>query len=253
MSGGVRHRGNRALRHAEQHEAFDLVIVDDRIEIVDPHIDVGQITVAEVAFGQAAAARVVADESEPIAEGPDPMPPHRTVPVLVDVGHPVRHLDHRRSRADRRDGEFGPVARAHEAHRLLAIRGLTTHDRRRNCRHHLDIGDHLDPTAVDGADVALRCAVVADRRTGGSDTRGQRAVGHEAITPDGVEDLRARHHTISMFEQIGEYLEHLRLDGYARAIDAQLVRGRIELDPVESVSHRTSIPRGDSRRPPQQH
>ena len=75
----------------------------------------------------------------------------------------------------------------------------------------LDRAQELVAAAVDGADHPLGPAVVADRPAGRLDPAGQRRVGHEAAAPDLVQQLGPGDDPVAVADQVGEDLEHLRL------------------------------------------
>ena len=56
--------------------------------------------VGDVPVRQPAPALVVADQAPAVGEALQPVAPHRALPVVVEVGHPVGRLDERRARAD---------------------------------------------------------------------------------------------------------------------------------------------------------
>ena len=76
-----------ALRDAEQRELVELGGVDHRLQIGDQQVE---RRVSGLAVRQPAAARVVAMEAIARAQLVEPGAPDRGLPVLLDVGQPVR-------------------------------------------------------------------------------------------------------------------------------------------------------------------
>src|SRR5262249_41411976 len=96
---GHAHRG--PLRNAEQGERrLDPGRVHDRLQVLHPILE-GHV--AHGAVRHPASALVVAQEPEVPGEEADPMPPDRALPLVFEVGQPVRGLDHNGAGA-----RFGP-------------------------------------------------------------------------------------------------------------------------------------------------
>jgi hypothetical protein len=95
---------------------------------------------------------------------------------------------------------------------------------------------------VDGADHPLGAAAVADRLAGRLDPAGQRRVGHEAAAPDLVQQLGPGDDPVAVADQVGEDLEHLRLQVAGDAAAAQLVALVVELAVTEPVDHPARLP-----------
>jgi hypothetical protein len=76
-----------------------------------------------------------------------------------------------------------------------------------------DIGDELVATPVHRADHRLGPAVVTERLTRRLDPAGQRRLGHESIAPDLVEQLLFADEPVVVLSEVGDHVEHLRLDG----------------------------------------
>jgi hypothetical protein len=106
----------RALRYAEQCEAFDAGGVDHALEIADPVVDRESL---HLAIGQPAAALVVTHDRMARAKAAQPMPPNRASPVMLEMGEPVGRLDDRRTLAVHGVGEAHAVRRCAEPDALL--------------------------------------------------------------------------------------------------------------------------------------
>src|SRR6185503_173894 len=107
MLDGVRHADWSTLRNAEQREWLaDLSRIDDRFQILDPALK-RQIT--DIQIGHSAAALVITNVAEIVAEKSYPMPPDRTLPFILEMRQPVRGLDHHRSRTRLRPGELDAI------------------------------------------------------------------------------------------------------------------------------------------------
>jgi Carbon-nitrogen hydrolase len=137
--------------------------------------DAGHIHATVVPVGQSTAPLVVAHQREPAGELDQPVPPHRALPVVIEVAEPIRHL-HQRGAIPHRG-----VRQSH------TVRGSTEPDlllRRPSARHHVrsagaffgfrDLTDELISATVHSPDQPLAAAVVADRPAGGLDPAGQR-------------------------------------------------------------------------------
>src|SRR5437588_2908378 len=98
---------HRALRDAEEGEGrLRLGGVDDLLEVVDPARG-RQLTGLPVAH--AAAALVVADEAKVLSEELDPVSPHRTFPIVLEMSKPGSGFDERRPAARLGPGELHAV------------------------------------------------------------------------------------------------------------------------------------------------
>jgi hypothetical protein len=71
--------------------------------------------------------------------------------------------------------------------------------------------DELVAASVGGADEPLAAPVVPDRLACRLYPAGQRRLAHEAIAPDGIEQLLLGHDSSPFPDQHGEQVEHLRL------------------------------------------
>ncbi len=98
-------------------------------------------------------------------------------------------------------------------------------------------GEELVAAAVDGADQPLLTPAVADRPAGRLDPAGQGRVAHEPAPPDLVQQLGPWHHPVAVADQVGQDLEHLRLQVAGDAAAAQLVAPVVELAVAEAVDH----------------
>src|SRR5205823_6453498 len=93
MAGGVRHARRSALRDAEEGDGLgDAGGVDDRLEIVGPSLE---REVRRAPISHAASALVVAHVVEMIGEEAEPVVPHRTLPIELQMRQPVGRLDQR--------------------------------------------------------------------------------------------------------------------------------------------------------------
>ncbi len=88
----VRKCGCSILRHSYQGKSIRTNRVRDCLEIGDDCLD-GYLV--NIAIGQPATTRVVADQSVSFAEGFAPAGKGQRAPFLFDVGQPVRNLDNR--------------------------------------------------------------------------------------------------------------------------------------------------------------
>ena len=93
-----------------------------------------------------------------------------------------------------------------------------------------------------GADEALAAAVVPDRLTGRLDPAGERRLAHEAIAPDGIEQLLLGHDPVSFPDQHGEQVEHLRLNRPQAPGPAQLEPVEIKFAVAEDEDQESSLP-----------
>ena len=66
--------------------------------------------------------------------------------------------------------------------------------------------------AMHRPDDQLLATVVTDSLADRFDPSGQRRLTHESVTPDRVEQLLFAHHRAAVLDEIGEHVEHLRLD-----------------------------------------
>src|SRR5204862_1693434 len=80
-----------------------------RLQILDPSLE---REVADIPVGHPAPSFIVAHEAEVIAEEADPVPPDRTLPFVLEVGHPVRSLDQHGPRTRLSPGELDSVRSA---------------------------------------------------------------------------------------------------------------------------------------------
>lgn len=207
MAGGVGHRHRPALGHSHEREALEPERFDDGFQIGHPGVE-GEI--ADLPVGKPAAAFVVPDEGVATRQVAHPVPPHRALNVVAEVGHPVGGPDQRWPFAGDRVRQPDPVGGAAERDVLTRRRHLGRRSLRGFVRR--DSRDELIAAAAHRADVALRLAVVAERPTGGLDPAGQRGLSDEPPTPHGVEQLFFADEPVVVGDEVGQYVEHLRLD-----------------------------------------
>ena len=112
----VRHGDRRSLGHAEQRESLQAHRIDDRFEVADPHL--GR-RIADVRVREPAASLVVADDRVPFAEPLEPVPPHRALPVELEMTEPGRDPDQRRAAPVHGVRQAHAVRGRAEAHMLL--------------------------------------------------------------------------------------------------------------------------------------
>jgi hypothetical protein len=74
------------------------------------------------------------------------------------------------------------------------------------------LADEPVAAAVDGADVALGAAIVAECLAGGLDAGGQRRLGDEPAAPHLVEELVLGDDPVGVADEVNEDLEHLRFE-----------------------------------------
>ena len=106
-----------------------------------------------------------------------------------------------------------------------------------------DVGDEAVAAAVHGADDPLGGAVVADGLAGGLDPAGERRLADEPVAPHLVEQLGLGHHPVAVRDEVGEHVEHLRLD-----VDASLARwsSKRPRSTAQSAKRTTSVTRSFS-------
>ena len=98
----------------------------------------------------------------------------------------------------------------------------------------VDVADEAEAALVQRADQRLLVAVVADRAPRRADARIQRRVGDQPSLPHRVEQLVLADDPVAMPHQIGEHVEHLRLDRHGRAGVPQLLPHQIDLVRAEA-------------------
>jgi hypothetical protein len=99
------------------------------------------------------------------------------------------------------------------------------------------VRDDAEADAVDGLDHALRAAVVANGLPSVLDAAVERRGRDVAMPPDAVEQLVLGDEPVAAGEEMGEHVEHLRLDAYGLAGSAELVEPSVELEVAEGVDH----------------
>src|SRR3989442_10184260 len=92
MPDGVRNADRAALRQAHQYEPFKSERIDDRLQVVDPHIE--RKVIADP-VGQATSSFVVSDISMEPRKFLDPMPPDRAFQIELNMAQPIRRPNER--------------------------------------------------------------------------------------------------------------------------------------------------------------
>ena len=102
----------------------------------------------------------------------------------------------------------------------------------------VDDGSH-EPVAaaVDRLDEGLALAVVPDGAANGLDPARERRLAHEAVAPDGVEQLFLADRAVVMADEVAEDVEDLGLERHRHAGAAQLERLLVELVFPEPPGH----------------
>ena len=143
-----------------------------------------------------------------------PVPPHRALDVVAEVGHPVGGPHQRRTLPCHRVGQPHTVGRPAERDVLARRRRLLGRFRRGGDGRRVggDGADELVSAAAHRPDVALRLAVVAERAAGRLDPAGQRRLADESPAPHRVEQLLLGDEPVVVADQLGQDVEHLRFD-----------------------------------------
>ena len=118
----VRDRRRPALRHGHQREPVQPGVVDDRLEVRDACLEP---EVLDVPVGQPVPALVVADDGGDLAEVGEEVPPHRALPVVLEVAQPAGGDHERRPGPVPRVGDARAVGRPAEP-QLLRWRPRST-------------------------------------------------------------------------------------------------------------------------------
>ena len=192
-------------------------------------------------IGQAATALVVAHEGVVASQADEPVPPHRALPVVVEMGDPVCGAHQRRARPDRCVGQPGAICGAAETD-LLAKVGRHWKRRPLCCCGLLDGCDEAIATTVHRLHDPLIPSVVAEGLAQLLDACGQRRLRHELMTPDGIEQLGLGHHRVAVLHEVGQHVEHLWLDVHQLTPMHQLVTSRVENAVGELVAHHQIVP-----------
>ncbi len=119
MSHRVRDGDRGALGDAEQRESLQAHRIDDRFQITDPRLE---RRIADVRVGKPAAPLVVPNHRVPFAKPVQPVPPHRALPVELEMRQPGCDPDERRAAPVHGVRETRAVRRLAEAHVLLHTR-----------------------------------------------------------------------------------------------------------------------------------
>src|SRR6185295_655463 len=82
---------------------------DHRLQVFDPPLE---RQLARLPIRHPAAALVPPEEMEVVGKEPDPMPPDRALPLILEVAQPVRGLDQAGARPRLGPGQLDAVARA---------------------------------------------------------------------------------------------------------------------------------------------
>lgn len=206
MAGRIRHSNSAALRHTQQRESLQVQRIDDGLEIGQPVLE-GEW--ADIAFGESAPARVIADQSVRRRQLVYPMPPQWRTEVMAQIGHPVCGSHEYRSRPREAVGQTRTVVCSHKVDSLINCRFLTcggpgwVHGNR--CRH-----ESVTPLSH-GSDVVLRLPVVAQHVSGCFDPGRQRLVATVTLAPQRFQQLGPRHHSLMVPDQVCQEVEHLGL------------------------------------------
>ena len=241
MTSGIGHRHGAALRDPEQGEPLQACCVDDSLEVADQrlerdvlHVPVRHPRGALVVVHQPVAHRQVTQE----------VAPDDALPVMAEVGQPVRRLDQRRAAAGHRVRQSHAVGRGAEADllRSAARRGAVSGGATGGDLAH--VGREAEASPVHRLDRPLRPAVVADGAAGRLDPARQRRLAHEPVAPHVVEQLDLADDPFPVRDEVGEHVEDLRFEPDALTVTAKLVEVGVELAAVERVDHGSSLVRG---------
>src|SRR3954468_19121449 len=96
MPGGVSHRDHASTCVADQDEALEGQVVDDRLEVFDVPLE---RELDAFAIGKSAASPVIPNERVSPREEREPRAPDREVPIEFEMPHPVTEPDQRRTGA----------------------------------------------------------------------------------------------------------------------------------------------------------
>ena len=106
----------------------------------------------------------------------------------------------------------------------------------------MDVAHEAKALARDGADHGLILSAIAHRRSRGVDAAGQCRFGDDAAVPDGFDQIVLGDDAVPVFDQIGQQIEYLRLDGDIFATPRQFTQvhikhmiGKVKL---RMISHR---------------
>ena len=125
VPGGVLDRDGSALRHRHQGEPLEAGVVRDGFEVGDPGLE---RVVGDVAVGQAVPALVEPDDGGDLAELDEVVPPHRALPVVLEVAQPAGVDEKRWPRTVDGVGDAGAVGGPAEPDVLDAPDPVGCHD-----------------------------------------------------------------------------------------------------------------------------
>ena len=238
MAGRVGDGDGAALRNTKQREAVQPEVVDHGLQVLQPR---AERQVGDVVVGQAASPLVVAHQHVLAGQPDEPVAPHRALPVVVEMGDPVGGPHQWRARADGGVGEPGAVGSGAEADLLTELGGNRKLHPFRRIAQLIDRGDEPVAATMDGLHDALVAPAVTECLPCLLDPGRQRRLRHELMAPDCVQELGLGDHAVPVFDEMGEHVEHLRLDVHELTTARQLESGRVEHAVVEAVPHRQIV------------
>src|SRR5262249_6041988 len=178
---------------------------------------------------------VVADQAELRRQPREQRRPHRTLPVELDVVHPIRGLDHGQAVSAHRDREIDALRGAAEAHLLggRTIR-LAGWPRGRLLAH---LADEPEAAAGHRAYEALLFPAVADGMPRGGDPAGQRGLRDDPSPPDRRQQIILARDAIPVLDQIRQEIEYLWFDLDQLGAAPQLAPLEVERVVAEQKAH----------------
>src|SRR5262249_5723865 len=188
----------------------------------------------------ARSALVVADQAELRRQLREQRRPYRTLPIELDVVHPIRGLDHRQALSAHRDRKIDALRGATEAHLLrgLLLDGLTigcAGGRYGALLAH--IADEPEAAAGHGAYEALLLAAVADGLPRGGDPAGQRRLRDDPPVPDPRQQIILARDAIPVLDEIHQEVEYLWFDLDQLGPAPQLAPLQVERVVAEQKAH----------------
>src|SRR5262245_2083662 len=178
---------------------------------------------------------VVADQAELRRQPREQRRPHRTLPVELDVVHPIRGFDHGRAVSAHRDREIDALRGAAEAH-LLGGRTIRLAGWRRG-RLLAHLADEPEAAAGHGAYEALLVAAVADGMPRGGDPAGQRGLRDDPPPPDRRQQIILARDAIPVPDEIPQEVEYLWFDLDQLGAAPQLAPLEVERVVAEQKAH----------------